>query len=224
MLPIKRRVCECVSECVCVRLRYRHTFRLLEVKGISTSGGMSKPGGHGMEKLPFRNWPLIASSTSLSINTTTAYHSSATVREKELLQLFLFLICRNEETIRSSISPLSVHHFLEGHLWAVQSELPALQRAQRIRRFSCDSKKKKQQQQQKKKADKASLRLRNLKYVSKVPHVKRVLLWSVTWRLYWPTACSPQHRTVEKVQSVKPVVSLYKKINTIITMMHSELD
>lgn len=67
---------------VCVRLRRRRTLRVLEVKGSSTSGGMSKPGGHGKEKLLSRNWPLIASSTSLSINTTTTNQSSATVRAK----------------------------------------------------------------------------------------------------------------------------------------------
>lgn len=65
------------------------TLKELEVNGISTSGGKSKPGGHGIEKLLFRYWPLIASSTRLSINiTTTANQSSATVEK----------ICLNAET------------------------------------------------------------------------------------------------------------------------------
>lgn len=44
------------------------TLRLLEVKGLMISEGMSSPGGQGREKLLSRYLPLIASSTSLSIN------------------------------------------------------------------------------------------------------------------------------------------------------------
>ena len=44
------------------------TLRLLEVKGLTISGGMSRPGGHGREKLLSRYLPLIASSTSLPFN------------------------------------------------------------------------------------------------------------------------------------------------------------
>lgn len=45
------------------------TFRLLVVKGLKTSGGTSKPGGHGREKLLFKYLPSIASSTNLPIET-----------------------------------------------------------------------------------------------------------------------------------------------------------
>lgn len=72
-----------------------HTLKELEVDGISTSGGKSEPGGHGIEKLLFRYWPLIASSTRLSINiTTTANQSSATVEKRNCL----LAICLNAET------------------------------------------------------------------------------------------------------------------------------
>lgn len=45
------------------------TLRLLDVKGLVISGGRSRPGGQGREKLLCRYFPLIASSTSLSIDT-----------------------------------------------------------------------------------------------------------------------------------------------------------
>lgn len=45
-------------------------MRLLDVKGLTISGGMSRPGGQGREKLLSRYLPLIASSTSLSIKWT----------------------------------------------------------------------------------------------------------------------------------------------------------
>lgn len=73
-------------------------MRVLEVNGISTSGGMSKPGGHGNEKSLSKNLPLIASSTSLSINTTTTNQSSATMGGKNLPQTFLLLLCVHAET------------------------------------------------------------------------------------------------------------------------------
>lgn len=38
---------------------------MLEVKGLKTSGGTSRPGGQGREKLESRYLPLMASSTSL---------------------------------------------------------------------------------------------------------------------------------------------------------------
>ena len=51
-----------------VGVRVAFTLRLFEVKGLTISGGMSKPGGQGREKLLSKYLPLIASSTSLSIN------------------------------------------------------------------------------------------------------------------------------------------------------------
>lgn len=49
------------------------TFRLLVVKGLKTSGGTSKPGGHGREKLLFKYLPPIASSTTLQMDTNTPF-------------------------------------------------------------------------------------------------------------------------------------------------------
>lgn len=141
-------VCVSVHECVCeAETQTYSTLKVFEVNGISTSGGMSKPGGHGIEKLLVRNWPLIASSTSLSIDTTktTTNHSSAMVRRKRNSTAIPSLNQSKCSNSGSSITPLSAQHFLEGHLRAVQSELPVLQSAQRIRHVSCNRKKKKRQ-------------------------------------------------------------------------------
>lgn len=50
------------------------TLRLLEVKGLMTSAGMCRPGGHGTEKLRSRYLPLIASCTSLVASKAVITH------------------------------------------------------------------------------------------------------------------------------------------------------
>ncbi len=52
----------------------RHTFRLLEVNGLTVSGGTSIPGGQGRAKVLFRYCPLMASSTTLTIQTNIHAH------------------------------------------------------------------------------------------------------------------------------------------------------
>lgn len=65
-----------------------YTFKLLEVKGLTVSGGIFRPGGQGREKLSSRNLPLIASSTSLQIKTELVSIQTSMVAHYSLFVLF----------------------------------------------------------------------------------------------------------------------------------------
>lgn len=94
------------------------TLRLLDVKGLVISGGRSRPGGQGREKLLCRYFPVIASSTSLSID-------AQPIKLTEHLHKNTGSLLTSAKVYR--FLPLSFLDLAEHHRWTIQSQLPLLQ-------------------------------------------------------------------------------------------------
>lgn len=121
------------------------------------------------------------------------------------------------------VLPLSVLDLAEGHRGTIQGQLPLLQHSHSCTllkcRLLCRNREKGQCGQERYSTCQRRLYKRQICECSWLPllqrhsrafaddicHlcqcVSRVLLWSDILRVYWPSAFSPQQRTVEKVQS-----------------------
>lgn len=99
------------------------TLRLLDVKGLVISGGRSRPGGQGREKLLCRYFPVIASSTSLSIDAQPIKLTEHLPKN----HIFTPNICASVMPTVYRFLPLSFLDLAEQHRWTIQSQLPLLQ-------------------------------------------------------------------------------------------------